>query len=89
MLYVVNRVGSNTTRLHVATEFNLKIRLSPMSVPVLLHSKKQAAAILGISERGLHSLIATKQLKVRRVGRRVLVPQSELLKFAQTDQSGE
>jgi excisionase family DNA binding protein len=60
-----------------------------MSLPVLLHSKKQAAVILGISERGLHALIATKQLKVRRVGRRVLVPQSELKKFAQVDHRNE
>jgi excisionase family DNA binding protein len=56
-----------------------------MTMHVLLHSKKRAAALLGISERGLHALIAGKQLRVRRIGRRVLVPQSELVKFARPD----
>ena len=52
---------------------------------ILLHSKRESARLIGISERTLHTLIATKQLKVRRVGRRVLVPHRELLRFMRTD----
>ena len=53
-----------------------------MDKHVLFHSKANAARLIGISERMLHTLIATKQLRVRRVGRRVLIADEELLKFA-------
>jgi excisionase family DNA binding protein len=48
----------------------------------LLHSKAESARILGVSERLLHKLISTKQLKFRRIARRVLIPHEELLRFA-------
>jgi excisionase family DNA binding protein len=48
---------------------------------ILLHSKRESARLIGVSERTLHKLIVTKELEVRRVGRRVLVPHAELLKF--------
>lgn len=50
---------------------------------VLFHSKADAARLIGVSERTLHALITKKQLAVRRLGRRVLIADSELLKFAQ------
>ena len=57
---------------------------------VLLHSKREAARLIGLSERTLHTLISTKQIRVRRVGKRVLVPPtSKLLKFAQRKNSIE
>jgi excisionase family DNA binding protein len=56
-----------------------------MKVHALLHSKRRAAFLLGVSERTLHTLIARRELKVRRVGRRVLVPASELTKFIRKD----
>jgi excisionase family DNA binding protein len=52
---------------------------------ILLHSKRESARLIGVSERTLHKLIATKELEVRRVGRRVLVPHAELLKFISAD----
>jgi hypothetical protein len=52
---------------------------------ILLHSKRDSARLIGLSERTVHTLIASKQLKVRRVARRVLVPHSELLKFTRSD----
>jgi excisionase family DNA binding protein len=52
---------------------------------ILLHSKRESARLIGLSERTLHTLIATKQIRVRRIGRRVLVPHAELLKFSRTD----
>jgi excisionase family DNA binding protein len=54
-----------------------------MSKQILLHSKRSAAHLIGVSERTIHEMIATKQLRVRRVGRRVLVPTSELTRFAE------
>jgi excisionase family DNA binding protein len=51
----------------------------------LLHSKDEAARILGVGKRTLHDLIAGKKLIVVRVGRRVLVPHAELLRFCTTD----
>jgi len=52
---------------------------------LLLHSKRESARLIGLSERTLHNLIATKQIGVRRVGRRVLIPHTELLKFTRPD----
>ena len=48
----------------------------------LLYTRADAACMLSISERSLDYLIASKEINTRRVGRRVLVPRSELLKFA-------
>jgi excisionase family DNA binding protein len=47
----------------------------------LLHSKREAARIIGISLRTIHSLIGKKQLGTVRIGRRVLVPHAELVRF--------
>ena len=51
----------------------------------LLISRQEAAAVLSISQRALDYLVANKQLQVRRIGSRVLIPRSELLRFARTD----
>ena len=55
------------------------------SVEQLFQSKKQAARILGVSERTLHKLIVTGQLKAKRIGRRVLIPSDALGKFVKQD----
>jgi excisionase family DNA binding protein len=44
-----------------------------------------AAQILSISQRALDYLIATRRLPIRRIGGRVLIPVSELRKYARTD----
>ena len=54
-----------------------------MDKRVLFHSKADAARLIGVSERMLHTLIARKQLSARKIGRRVLISDAELLKFAQ------
>jgi excisionase family DNA binding protein len=51
----------------------------------LLISRQEAAAVLSISQRALDYLVANKQLQVRRIGSRVLIPRSELLRFARAD----
>jgi len=48
----------------------------------LLFARRESAAILNISVRELDYRIARGELAVRRVGRRVLIPRTELEKFA-------
>jgi excisionase family DNA binding protein len=47
----------------------------------LAHSKRDAASLLGISERLLDQLLSVQKIESFRVGRRVLVPHSALLAF--------
>ena len=53
-----------------------------MDKHVLFHSKAESARLIGVSERTLHALISKKQLAIKRVGRRVLISDEELLRFA-------
>lgn len=56
------------------------------SVPIpLLYTRKAAAQQLSISARSLDRLISHKQLSTRRIGGRVLIPASELRRFARAD----
>jgi len=51
----------------------------------ILASREEAAQMLSISQRALDYLIATRRLPTLRIGGRVLVPVSELRKYARTD----
>ncbi len=51
----------------------------------LLISKREAAAMLGLSMRTLNTLIAMQELPVRRVGRRCLIERRSLEQFARED----
>jgi excisionase family DNA binding protein len=51
----------------------------------LQFSREEAAQMLSISERTLDRLIAEKELLVRRIGRRVLVPKDALMSFIRRD----
>jgi excisionase family DNA binding protein len=48
----------------------------------LLFTKKECALMLSLSARTIDNLIATKELPVRRIGRRVLIHRTSLEKFA-------
>ena len=50
-----------------------------------LLSKRESARLLGISLRTLDTLIAAKEIAIRRVGRRVLVPRRAAEEFARRD----
>ena len=52
----------------------------------MLFDRKSAAAAIGISIRGLDYLISTGKLRVRRLGKRVLVPRAELERLVAKDQ---
>jgi excisionase family DNA binding protein len=51
----------------------------------ILASREEAAQMLSISQRALDHLIATRRMPTRRIGGRVLIPVSELRKYARTD----
>ncbi len=51
----------------------------------LLFTRREAAQQLGISLRNLDELLAMKELAVRRIGRRVLIPRPALEAFARRD----
>jgi len=48
----------------------------------ILHPRGDAADLLSISLRKLDSLIKSRTLKVVRIGRRTLVPNQQLVRFA-------
>jgi excisionase family DNA binding protein len=54
-------------------------------VETLLSAKREAAHVLGISVRTLETLIALRELKSVRVGRRRLIPRAELERFIRHD----
>ena len=51
----------------------------------ILYSRKETSAILSISLRTLDTLIATKQLTARRIGKRTLISADALKSFARRD----
>jgi excisionase family DNA binding protein len=51
----------------------------------LLYDRKGAAAQLSVSVRTLDYLIADRRLSTRRVGKKVMIPRSELVRFARAD----
>jgi hypothetical protein len=58
-------------------------RTTPHSAaPRLLYDRKEGARQLSISVRSLDYLIAAKKLNTRRIGKKVLIPHGELVRFA-------
>jgi excisionase family DNA binding protein len=51
----------------------------------LLYSRKQAAEELSLSVSTIDQLILSKQLAYKRQGRRVLIPRTEIERFARAD----
>ena len=55
------------------------------TVTRLLYSRKEAAQQLSISPRMLDYFIGQKKINARKIGRRILIPHTELVKFARQD----
>ena len=51
----------------------------------LLVGRVEAAGMISISCRALDYLVANKQLLIRRIGTRVLIPLTELQRFSRSD----
>ncbi len=60
-----------------------RITMSPEAK--ILVGRDEAAEMLSISSRALDYLVANKQLIIRRIGTRVLIPVSELRRFSRSD----
>jgi hypothetical protein len=54
----------------------------------LLYDRKSAAYALSISTRSLDYLIAAKKFNTRRIGKKILIPHGELVRFARADHFG-
>jgi excisionase family DNA binding protein len=52
--------------------------------PILV-SKKRAAELLDVSVRTISNLLAARQLRPRKIGRRTLVSYRELMQFSRRD----
>jgi excisionase family DNA binding protein len=51
----------------------------------LLFSRKEASQLLGLSVRTVDYLIASGALKPKRLGRKILIPKRELIRFTEQD----
>ena len=51
----------------------------------LLYSRKDCAFVLSMSIRAVYYLIANKRLAFRKIGKKILVPHSELVKFSRAN----
>jgi excisionase family DNA binding protein len=58
---------------------------TPQPQQRILLSKKEAAYLLSISLRKLDYLIAQRQLVVRKIGTKVLIPRTALVDFSKGD----
>jgi hypothetical protein len=56
-------------------------------VTKMLYSRRDAAFALSISIRSLDYIIAAKQLKFRKIGKKILIPAGELTRYARADHS--
>ena len=54
----------------------------------MLYSRLEAAQILSISLRTLDHVAARGEIRVRRIGRKVLIPRTELERFSRADHGG-
>jgi excisionase family DNA binding protein len=63
----------------------MPVSAAPAIPTQLLYDRRTAAKLLSISVRSVDRLIGNKQLTVRRVGRRILIPAGELKRFARAD----
>ncbi len=54
----------------------------------LLYDRKEAARQLSISIRALDYLIAAKTFQIIRIGKKVMIPHSELVRFASANHYG-
>jgi hypothetical protein len=70
----------------MVTNYSTVVDISAMADETrLLYDRKSAAIQLSISIRALDYLIANKKLDTRRIGKKVLIPRGELVRFAKAN----
>ena len=57
--------------------------VTPINSARLLYDRKEGARQLSISVRSLDYLIAGRELEIRRIGKKVLIPHASLVRYAQ------
>ncbi len=62
--------------------FDLSAAADDREVPKLLYSRKEAAWSLSISVRSLDLLVAAKQIDIRKLGKRIMIPIESLTRYA-------
>lgn len=67
------------------TERKRPVRARVTQDEKLLVGRGEAAEMLSVSSRALNYLVANKQIIIRRIGTRVLIPVSELRRFSRSD----
>ena len=81
--------GSRIQRRHAPERQNRKrkppAKATSSSDGKLLVSRRETAAMLSISIRGVDYMIADGRLSTRRIANRVLIPTEEIRKFAQSN----
>jgi excisionase family DNA binding protein len=80
----VNQTESAPSAMANAPSYATTATQNPFNLK-LQFSREEAATLLGISQRTLDRLIAEKELQVRRIGRRVLIPKDALVSFGKRD----
>lgn len=61
------------------------LQIIPQPATRMLYSRKEVAVQLSISLRSVDYLISNKALNTRRIGKKVLVPHGELVRFSRQD----
>lgn len=59
--------------------------MSTYRVDKIFYSRKQASEALALSVSSIDQLILSARLRVRRIGRRVLIPKTEIDKLSRSD----
>jgi hypothetical protein len=63
----------------------INIRKNPPTGSRLLYDRKEAARQLSLSIRSLDYLIAAKTFQTIRIGKKVMIPHSELVRYASSN----
>src|ERR1700738_885275 len=61
---------------------------SAPAAPRMLYDRKEAARQLSISIRSLDYIIRNREIAVRRIGKKILIPHGELVRYARADHYG-
>jgi hypothetical protein len=61
---------------------------APVVATRMLYDRKEAARQLSTSIRSLDYIIGNREIAVRRIGKKILIPHGELVRYARADHYG-
>jgi len=82
-----NRAGGDgrKTSTAIPKHQQVGVAVSTDSLDPVLVSRKKAASLLSISLRAVDYLIARREIRTRRIGKRVLIHYDEIKRYAKAD----